>query len=100
MTEEVLDMNDLYEDRIIAIRRDLEGEKPASIYTSLHHSRPWFFKLDDPVFAYADSITTLALYSNDGVASNRPKSRPTICLLDSVRVKTSLARWATNSNCS
>ena len=37
-------MNDLYEDRIIAIRRDLEGEKPASIYTSLHHSRPWFFK--------------------------------------------------------
>lgn len=37
-------MNDLYEDRLIVIKLYLEGEKPSSIYSSLHHSRASFFK--------------------------------------------------------
>ena len=37
-------MNDVYQDRIVAIRRYLEGENPARIYTRLGHSATWFFK--------------------------------------------------------
>lgn len=37
-------MKDCYQDRIIAIRRYLEGENPAEIYTSLGYSSTWFFK--------------------------------------------------------
>ena len=58
-----------------------------------------FLKLDVQVFPYAAFITAFALYSNDGVGSNRPRSRPTICLPESLSVKTSLARCATTSNC-
>ncbi len=41
---EVIQMNDCYQDRIAAIKRDLEGDSPAEIYTSLGHSSTWFFK--------------------------------------------------------
>jgi transposase InsO family protein len=37
-------MKNLYEERMIAIRRALEGEAPCSIYTSLGRSPRWFFK--------------------------------------------------------
>jgi transposase InsO family protein len=37
-------MNTFYEERIIAIRRYLEGEQPSRIYTSLGHCPAWFFK--------------------------------------------------------
>ena len=44
VTLEVRRMNDVYQDRIVAIRRYLEGENPVRIYTSLGHSATWFFK--------------------------------------------------------
>jgi transposase InsO family protein len=44
VTLEVRQMNTPYEERMIAIRRYLEGEKPPKIYTSLGHSPAWFFK--------------------------------------------------------
>ena len=37
-------MNDLYQERMTAIRRYLEGEKPSHIYRDLGHSHAWFFK--------------------------------------------------------
>ena len=37
-------MKSLYEERIIAIRRYVEGEAPSQIYTSLGRSPKWFFK--------------------------------------------------------
>ena len=37
-------MKDLYEERIIAIRRYIEGETPSQIYTRLKRSPKWFFK--------------------------------------------------------
>ncbi len=37
-------MNSFYEDRVIAIKRYLEGEQPSHIYTSLGYSPAWFFK--------------------------------------------------------
>jgi hypothetical protein len=37
-------LNPVYEDRKIAIKRYLEGEQPAHIYTSLGYSQTWFFK--------------------------------------------------------
>lgn len=37
-------MNDAREERLIAIRRYLEGEAPVRIYTSLGRSSVWFFK--------------------------------------------------------
>ena len=37
-------MHNVYGDRIIAIKRDLEGEQPVQIYTSLGYSQAWFFK--------------------------------------------------------
>jgi putative transposase len=44
VTLEVIEMYTDYEARMIAIRRDVAGEKPAMIYTSLHRSSAWFFK--------------------------------------------------------
>jgi putative transposase len=41
---EVRAMNSVYEDRVIAIKRYLEGEQPSQIYTSLGYSQTWFFK--------------------------------------------------------
>jgi putative transposase len=41
---EVIQMNDCYQDRIVAIKRSLDGECPVDIYTSLGHSSTWFFK--------------------------------------------------------
>lgn len=38
LTLEVILMKNLYEERVIAIRRSLEGEAPFSIYTSLGRS--------------------------------------------------------------
>jgi transposase InsO family protein len=43
ITLEVIPVNTLYNERVIAIRRYLEGEQPSSIYTNLGHSSPWFF---------------------------------------------------------
>lgn len=37
-------MNNVVDERRIAMRRDLEGEKPVEIYTSLGRSAVWFFK--------------------------------------------------------
>jgi putative transposase len=37
-------MNDAYTERIVAMRRYLQGETPGSIYTSLGRSEGWFFK--------------------------------------------------------
>lgn len=37
-------MTTLYEERMIAIRRSIEGEAPFEIYTSLGRSPKWFFK--------------------------------------------------------
>ena len=37
-------MNDEYQERIVAIRRYLEGEAAVNIYTSLGRSPAWFFK--------------------------------------------------------
>jgi putative transposase len=37
-------MNDVYQERIVAMRRYLEGEHPVKIYTSLGRSEKWFFK--------------------------------------------------------
>lgn len=37
-------MNDEYQERIVAIRRYLEGESAAQIYTALGRSPTWFFK--------------------------------------------------------
>ncbi len=37
-------MKSFYEDRVIAMKRYLEGEKPPHIYTSLGYSQSWFFK--------------------------------------------------------
>ncbi len=37
-------MNTNYEDRIIAIKRYLEGEEPSQVYTRLGYSQAWFFK--------------------------------------------------------
>ena len=37
-------MNDVYQERIVAMRRYLEGESPVQIYTSLGRSEKWFFK--------------------------------------------------------
>lgn len=37
-------MNDVYKERIVAMRRYLEGEPPVKIYTSLERSQMWFFK--------------------------------------------------------
>jgi putative transposase len=37
-------MNDVYQERIVAMRRYLEGEPPVKIYTSLGRSQMWFFK--------------------------------------------------------
>ena len=37
-------MANLYEERLKAIRRYLEGERPARIYTRLGRSQTWFFK--------------------------------------------------------
>jgi transposase len=36
-------MNDAYPERIVAMRRYLQGETPGSIYTSLGRSEGWFF---------------------------------------------------------
>jgi putative transposase len=44
VTLEVRQMKNPYEERIRAIRRYLEGEKPPKIYTSLGRSHAWFFK--------------------------------------------------------
>jgi len=41
---EVRPMNTVYEDRVIAIKRYLEGEQPSQIYTHLGYSQAWFFK--------------------------------------------------------
>ena len=37
-------MEDLYQERVIAIRRRVSGEYPAVIYTSMNRSPSWFFK--------------------------------------------------------
>jgi len=37
-------MKNLYEERMLAIRRYVEGEAPSQIYTSLGRSSRWFFK--------------------------------------------------------
>lgn len=37
-------MNALYAERVLAMRRSLEGEEPSHIYTSLGRSQAWFFK--------------------------------------------------------
>ena len=37
-------MNDAYNERVVAIRRYLEGVPPVQIYTSLGRSEVWFFK--------------------------------------------------------
>jgi hypothetical protein len=37
-------MADLYQERVIAIRRRVSGEYPAVIYTSMNRSPSWFFK--------------------------------------------------------
>lgn len=44
VTWEVIGMNDVYQERIVAMRRYLEGESPVKIYTSLGRSEKWFFK--------------------------------------------------------
>ena len=36
-------MKNLYEERMIAIKRYVEGETPSQIYTSLGRSPKWFF---------------------------------------------------------
>ncbi len=41
---EVIQMKSFYEDRVIAIKRYLEGQEPSQIYTSLGYSQSWFFK--------------------------------------------------------
>jgi putative transposase len=43
VTWEVIGMNDVYQERIVAMRRYLEGESPVKIYTSLGRSEKWFF---------------------------------------------------------
>ena len=43
ITLEVMTMKDLYEERIIAIRRYIEGETPSQIYTRLKRSPKWVF---------------------------------------------------------
>lgn len=37
-------MNESYEERIVAIKLNLEGEHPVKIYTNLKRSHTWFFK--------------------------------------------------------
>lgn len=37
-------MNALYEQRVLTIKRYLEGEKPSVIYSTLGHTSTWFFK--------------------------------------------------------
>lgn len=37
-------MNSPYDQRVVAIKRYLEGEKPSVIYSTLGHSSTWFFK--------------------------------------------------------
>ena len=37
-------MDSAYEQRVIAIKRSLEGERPSVIYATLGHSSTWFFK--------------------------------------------------------
>jgi hypothetical protein len=44
ITLEVIPMDNLYEERMIAIRRYVEGETPSQIYTSLGRRQTWFFK--------------------------------------------------------
>ena len=44
VTLEVRQMNTMYEDRVRAIQRYLEGEQPSQISTSLGYSQAWFFK--------------------------------------------------------
>jgi putative transposase len=61
-------MNTLYEERIIAIRRYLEGEKPSRIYTSLGRGPSWFFKWKQRYDAYGlDGLKDL---------SKAPKHQP------------------------
>lgn len=39
----MIQIHDCYQDRILAIKRSLEGDRPVEIYTSLGYSSTWFF---------------------------------------------------------
>jgi transposase InsO family protein len=44
ITLEVMTMTNLYDERMLAIRRYVEGQTPSEIYTRLGRSPKWFFK--------------------------------------------------------
>jgi len=73
---------------IVEKLRELEGTlyfcclKPAI-------ARTFNIILDVQVFGYAAFRTSLTRYFKVGVGSSRPKSRPTICLLELLSLKTS-----------